>query len=1021
MDHPPLAQNQMNQPSMEKLNCADCEGTSDWIPCKISHSNESICYVTCPLCKKDLVQCRLCTYNFIENNNPVLIKSRRSPEGYMTKHLKQKHNIAAQKRQKTSGVSEVIGDIPDINTDCIFDCEASQQSCNSDLLNESEGEDDHDDSNLLEEGFVNMHIQLVENENKKEDEEANAYVNKFMDTDLDPNTPGDEGDMYDDLTQRDQDHLNHNTNEVGYSYNDFLFFDKRTEEEKCFRKGGSRKRVSQNQIYFFQKYQKKRRNPDDGSGGFDGLVHRANIRNREDTSKTTRTLESEQVLLMLKMMLKMSGDDRGDLVQYHNNFMKIYKVDSTSHHDVETRFPSDINDVRTMIMDGAHSIMKNFPVQRVFNIGNHACVSLLETILLAAGHGAKFNFAYDARTRTRNYDGLNGTEAVEDLMKDVIKAMKEENLDDETILKTNIGWIYFWSDSFLRCFIKQKENSVWVLTVTICPPENEKSTGNYTYVLAMGKSGEDHTPVVEHFLREYQELMKGFKCYFGETNEIGRMAVSMLTWNADRPERQFLADTRKEGHTGKVSSWAVKVSENELPACDKCYNALVRNMIEGTDRSYTCTACFNWTLDQEAANQKIIPVDKDYPTRKENQNDADEPDGRKPGQTLLGPVKLTSEFMMKALNSAYNARRSNAWSKANLEAYLKSCNVKGSRIDHIERIAVEDRINGRISDPKEYQPEIWSLLDCFARFRLPDLPMHGLAHGIIPDVMDILHTILSHHKKFTAFVAFANPILHDVASFRLDYVKVKSLPKAAWVGENSMAYMRLFSYLYGMFLSNNPLCTEENETTRETVLNIRCMLNAFQALISVLMSRNPPEIQLIDNHLKLFLSSAHYLHKRYGSLGKIKTKTQNKESTSGIGQGGQQTNTRTKDFINQLNIDNLQIICQEFSDDKLDGVKPLRAFLKKITLKQLQAKCVQLKFPYEGMLKAEIQTKLFKVILEGSQTEVEVNPIAPENEPDSQNKKSKSENMCWNRGNWLSFMANIVAQIDYLGALHLLW
>ena len=95
-----LAQNQMNQPSMEKLNCADCEGTSDWIPCKISNSNESICYATCPLCKKDLVQCRLCTYNFIENNNRVV------SEGYMMIHLKQKHNIAAQKRQKTSGVSE---------------------------------------------------------------------------------------------------------------------------------------------------------------------------------------------------------------------------------------------------------------------------------------------------------------------------------------------------------------------------------------------------------------------------------------------------------------------------------------------------------------------------------------------------------------------------------------------------------------------------------------------------------------------------------------------------------------------------------------------------------------------------------------------------------------------------------------------------------------------------------------------------------------------------------------------------
>ena len=107
-----LAQNQMNQPSMGKLNCADCEGTSDWIPCKISHSNESSCYVTCPLCKQDLVQCRLCTYNFIENNNPVLINNRRSPEGYMMRHLKQKRNIAAQKRQKTSGGCKVTGASP---------------------------------------------------------------------------------------------------------------------------------------------------------------------------------------------------------------------------------------------------------------------------------------------------------------------------------------------------------------------------------------------------------------------------------------------------------------------------------------------------------------------------------------------------------------------------------------------------------------------------------------------------------------------------------------------------------------------------------------------------------------------------------------------------------------------------------------------------------------------------------------------------------------------------------------------
>ena len=116
----------------------------------------------------------------------------------------------------------------------------------------------------------------------------------------------------------------------------------------------------------------------------------------------------------------------------------------------------------------------------------------------------------------------------------------------------------------------------------------------------------------------------------------------------------------------------MKVSEKELPACDKCYNMFVRNMVEGTKRSNTCTNCFNWTLDEEAANQKIIPIDKDYPPKKENINDADDPDGRKPGQTYYGPVKLTTSFMMKAVDSAYKARQNNTWSKVMLESYLKS-------------------------------------------------------------------------------------------------------------------------------------------------------------------------------------------------------------------------------------------------------------------------------------------------------------------------------------------------------------
>jgi hypothetical protein len=35
--------------------------------------------------------------------------------------------------------------------------------------------------------------------------------------------------------------------------------------------------------------------------------------------------------------------------------------------------------------------------------------------------------------------------------------------------------------------------------------------------------------------------------------------------------------------------------------------------------------------------------------------------------------------------------------------------------------------------------------------------------------------------------------------------------------------------------------------------------------------------------------------------------------------------------------------------------------------------------------------------------------------------ESKVEKMCWNAGNWVSFMANISEQIKYLGSLSLIW
>ena len=160
--------------------------------------------------------------------------------------------------------------------------------------------------------------------------------------------------------------------------------------------------------------------------------------------------------------------------------------------------------------------------------------SLKEVFLIFAGHGARFNFRWLGNGK-ENMDGLNGTQAMNALVKEVQKRMQNAGVAERAMKQTKIGYLLFWSDSFLNSFIKQKDNSVWVLTVTICPPEDMKSSGRYTYVLAIGKSDANHSEVINHYMHQAEELMKGFDCYFGNSNKIERVALAMLCWSADWP------------------------------------------------------------------------------------------------------------------------------------------------------------------------------------------------------------------------------------------------------------------------------------------------------------------------------------------------------------------------------------------------------------------------------------------------------------------------------------------------------
>ena len=95
------------------------------------------------------------------------------------------------------------------------------------------------------------------------------------------------------------------------------------------------------------------------------------------------------------------------------------------------------------------------------------------------------------------------------------------------------------------------------------------------------------------------------------------------------------------------------------------------------------------------------------------------------------------------------------------------------------------------------------------------------------NMIDFFHGVLAKWKKINSFDQFTNTTINDIASFHLSCCKLKCLPKAAWVSENTYAFMRLFSYLYRIFFLNHPV----DDDKQMHHINMSRMMNASQACI----------------------------------------------------------------------------------------------------------------------------------------------------------------------------------------------
>ena len=228
------------------------------------------------------------------------------------------------------------------------------------------------------------------------------------------------------------------------------------------------------------------------------------------------------------------------------------------------------------------------------------------------------------------------------------------------------------------------------------------------------------------------------------------------------------------------------------------------------------------------------------------------------------PIKLTYGILINATRFAVYHYLQKSWTKKETIVYLKFICVKESTIINTLKEAEETyKQNGNtvITVLHISLPPMWigSLkLDQFV-----DTPMHQLFEGLVKSSLEILSQYLKYHKKWAKFGKMMNELIDDVGSLHVGYCKCEPLTNqddfkgGGWLAETYLGYSRLMvimtNYL-DIFLSPDTVGMNE----------IKLVIQTLYSLLSHLMTNDTISIDIISNHIKLFLATTHYYEQCIG-------------------------------------------------------------------------------------------------------------------------------------------------------------
>lgn len=585
-------------------------------------------------------------------------------------------------------------------------------------------------------------------------------------------------------------------------------------------------------------------------GGVKGLVWRSVYRPRFFLHDEMSSEDDTRIMFKIVDHLLSCSDNQKETFL---DIMDELMAKTTFVEDPTISIPRSMDDAKATCLEGTHAIFANFPIAKVRVIDNHAVVSLDEVIDHMMAHGIPIGWIQDSNG-IRNKAGINGTPAADELLNRLRSKSKHPD-------QTAIGHIVFWSDGFLVSFVKQKNNSIWILTATFANPDGKATSPYHTVCLAIGRSRDDHTAVIDFFLKELETIRAGKMRYCALENKFVHTSLDLIAYLADLPERMSLMHTSMRGTFGKRAQYAGVIHQRTLPYCKRCFdnalNVVLSMPISTSNQQNRCARCWRWSFKHSVRAMNDTPTPEDYPTTI-SPLCPNPPEHRPVPSTTVAPWKIDFNWLRKGCEFAYHnlIHRSTTsgkrWLSGEATAYLRTFSINTVVRKMVWAKAKEHNKGSQLAaEELPLAPYIWNCGLSSSVFVASI--MHQLFHGVIPDIMEVLHSFMTEHNLLTKFEEHANVYLKEISDMRLDWCKVKKLPKKQWLAEDVLGLSRIMPFIYSQFFFNLSI-PESSDTTEDTLHAIRQLLNALHVMTSLLMSKREIDPDIIDQHIKIFLS-----------------------------------------------------------------------------------------------------------------------------------------------------------------------